>query len=129
MTTSNSIILREICDYVHSVLGVDILSDTQTRKREYTDARFLYMVLAVRNIERCDYTEVAEFVGKKRCMVYHALKCYDSFLYRKMSGYVESFSVSSPDIKMIVNKLCDLDPDDVRYVGSIVSDLYNLKLD
>ena len=121
--------MREICDYVHSVLGIDILSDTQTRKRDYVEARFMYIVLAVRNIERCVYYEVAEFINKDRCTVYHALDCYDSFLYRKMSKYVESFTVSSPDIKMIVNKLCDLDPDDIRYVGSIVSDLYNLKLD
>ena len=63
--------LDEIYEYVNSIYGIDIKDPT--RKREYTEARALFYLLA-RNLTHFTYQIIGQYVNKDHASVIYGFK-------------------------------------------------------
>lgn len=125
MRTSSSIILKDICRFVYEVTGIDILLDTDSRRRHLVEARALYYKIASK-VDGVDSVHISAFIGKHRTSFYHAIKIYDDYLYKEMDIHVNSYLDINPTLNKLISIIQNLSESDMNAVIKFTHGLRDL---
>lgn len=87
--------VEEIRQFLIEVLGIDVLENTKSRRREIVEARSLFYRIALDTNTSLTLQTVGDLFGKTHSSIMHSLNNYDDWLYRELDIHRNIFISSS----------------------------------